>query len=75
MRKRDVSFGPRTAPGAAAWDTCQTLGETTRKLGVRFGAYLRDRLRGAAQIPRLEAVVRERAQALAADAARAPACP
>jgi hypothetical protein len=76
VRKRDVSFGPRTAQGAAAWDTFQTLGETTRKLGVRFGAYLRDRLRGAAQIPRLDAVLRDRALALAAGpASRAPPCP
>jgi Transposase IS66 family len=76
VRKRDVSFGPRTAQGAAAWDTFQTLGETTRKLGVRFGAYLRDRLRGAAQIPRLDAVLRDRALTLAAEPARpAPPCP
>jgi hypothetical protein len=71
VRKRDVSYGPRTAHGAAAWDTFQTLAETTRKLGVRFSAYVRDRLCGDAHLPRLDALIRERAAALAA----APHCP
>jgi len=71
VRKRDVSFGPRTAQGKAAWDTFQTLVETTRKLGVRFSDYLRDRLVGAAQIPRLDLLLQTRA-ALLQPAADAP---
>jgi len=35
VRKRDVSFGPRSPAGAAAWDTFMTLAATTRKLGAR----------------------------------------
>jgi hypothetical protein len=46
VRKRDVSFGPRSPAGVRAWDTLQGLAETTRKLGVRFAAYLNDRIRG-----------------------------
>lgn len=36
VRKRAVSFGPRTAEGAKAWDTFMSLADTTRKLGVPF---------------------------------------
>lgn len=47
VRKRDVSFGPRTEAGKRAWDTFMTLAETTRKLRVSFYAYLHDRITGA----------------------------
>jgi hypothetical protein len=47
VRKRDVSFGPRTEAGKRAWDTFMTLAETTRKLDVSFYAYLHDRITGA----------------------------
>jgi regulator of replication initiation timing len=53
VRKRDVSFGPRTDAGRRAWDTFMTLAETTRKLGVSFYAYLYDRITGAKAIPPL----------------------
>jgi hypothetical protein len=53
VRKRDVSFGPRTEAGKRAWDTFMTLAETTRKLGVNFYTYLHDRITGAMGIPRL----------------------
>ena len=35
VRKRDVSFGPRTEAGKRAWDTFMTLAETTRKPDYR----------------------------------------
>jgi regulator of replication initiation timing len=50
VRKRDVSFGPRTEAGRRAWDTFMTLAETVRKLGVSFYAYLHDRITGAKTI-------------------------
>lgn len=64
VRKRDVSFGPRSPAGRKAWDTYMTLVETTRKLGVNFAAYVRDRLRGVGAIPRLEELVRQKAACL-----------
>jgi Transposase IS66 family len=64
VRKRDVSFGPRSPAGRQAWDTYMTLVETTRKLGVNFAAYVRDRLRGTGAIPRLGALVRQKAASL-----------
>ena len=64
VRKRDVSFGPRSPAGLKAWDTFMTLVETTRKLGVNFHAYVRDRLRGLGAIAPLADLVRQKAAAL-----------
>ena len=64
VRKRDVSFGPRTATGTRAWDTFMTLVATTQKLGLSFYAYVRDRLTAAHQVPRLDDLIAARAPAL-----------
>jgi Transposase IS66 family len=64
VRKRDVSFGPRTAEGAKAWDTFMSLADTTRKLGVSFYHYIHDRIRGEQQVPPLADQIDERAQEL-----------
>jgi len=64
VRKRDVSFGPRTAEGAQAWDTFMSLADTTRKLGMSFYHYIHDRIRGEHQIPPLADLIDERAQEL-----------
>jgi len=64
VRKRDVSFGPRTAAGAKAWDTFQTLVATAAKLGVSFHDYVRDRVSEAHQLPALADLIRARAPAL-----------
>ena len=65
VRKRDVSFGPRSPAGAAAWDTFMTLAATTRKLGLDFAAYLTDRFTRAGQIPPLADLISARAAQLA----------
>ncbi len=64
VRKRDVSFGPRSPAGARAWDTLMTLAATTQLLGVSFIAYLQDRFRQAGQIPPLADLLRARAATL-----------
>jgi len=64
VRKRDVSFGPRSPAGLKAWDTFMTLVETTRKVGVNFYAYVRDRLRGGGAIPPLAELVTQTAATL-----------
>jgi hypothetical protein len=64
VRKRDVSFGPRSPAGSSAWDTFMTLAATTRKLGVDFAAYLRDRFTNANQIPPLADLISARASQL-----------
>jgi hypothetical protein len=58
VRKRDVSFGPRSADGLRAWDTMQSLVATTRKLGLSFLAFVTDRLRGLGTIPPLDQLIR-----------------
>jgi hypothetical protein len=64
VRKRDVSFGPRTAEGAKAWDTFMTLAATATKLGVSFYAYMRDRISRANQLPGLDCLITTRARDL-----------
>jgi hypothetical protein len=64
VRKRDISFGPRTAEGVNAWDTGMTLVETAKKLGVSFYHYIKDRISGARQMPSLARMIEEQAQQL-----------
>jgi len=60
VRKRDVSFGPRTPDCARAWDTFMCLAESVKKLGLSFYDYVHDRIPGANLIPRLDALLTER---------------
>ena len=62
VRKRDVSFGPRTDAGKKAWDTFMSLAATTAKLGVSFYAYLHDRVSGANQVPALADLITQQAE-------------
>ncbi len=72
VRKRDVSFGPRSLAGRDAWDTFMTLAATVRKLGLDFAAYLRDRLTHAGQVPPLANLITARAPQLALGSSWAP---
>ncbi len=65
VRKRDVSFGPRSALGVLAWDTFQSLAATAQKLGVSFLAYLADRISGRNALPSLASLIGEREGELA----------
>src|SRR6266702_1119571 len=64
VRKRDVSFGPRTHEGAMAWDTFMTLAATATKLVVSFYHYIHDRISGTSQMPSLADLIVERAKML-----------
>lgn len=64
VRKRDVSFGPRTLAGVKAWDTFMTLAETAKKLGVSFYHYIYDRVCGAYEMPAFATLITERAKDL-----------
>jgi hypothetical protein len=64
VRKRDVSFGPRTSEGRQAWDTFHSLVSTTKKLGISFYQYVHDRLTGANQMPSLAELIKQKAQLL-----------
>ena len=63
VRKRDVSFGPRTADGLAAWDTFMTLAATAKKLHVSFYAYIYDRVADIFALPSLAFLIQQRAPA------------
>jgi len=64
VRKRDVSFGPRTEDGKCAWDTFASLLATTKKLGVSFYRYIYDRVTESREIPDLVDLIVKRAQQL-----------
>jgi len=64
VRKRDVSFGPRTEDGKRAWDTFATLAATAKKLGVSFYQYTYDRVSGANNIPNLADLIARHANQL-----------
>jgi len=64
VRKRVVSYGPRSPQGAKAWDTFQTLLGTAKKLGVNLFHYLRDRIGGAREMPSLADLIHQRAKDL-----------
>ena len=64
VRKRDVSFGPRTQAGVRAWDTFATLAETSKKLDVSFYQYIHDRIAGKNQIQPLADLVTKAAKDL-----------
>jgi len=64
VRKRDISFGPRTDDGKNAWDTFMTLTATCKKLGISFYEYIRDRVTKAKSIPPLAELIQKRANEL-----------
>jgi len=72
VRKRDVSFGPRTPDGAKAWDTFMTLTATAKKLGVSIYHYIHDRVSGAFELPDLADTITQRATELSLGASWKP---
>jgi hypothetical protein len=73
VKRRKISGGTRSDAGRCCRDTFASLKKTCRKLGVRFWAYLQDRVRGLGQLPRLAELIRQQAQG--ADAKNAVAVP
>jgi hypothetical protein len=66
VKVRKISGGTRGEAGRRCRDTFTSLKKTCRKLGVSFWAYLRDRVRGLGQVPRLADLIRKKAQELSA---------
>jgi hypothetical protein len=71
VKRRKISGGTRNDAGRRCRDTFASLKKTCRKLGLRFWDYLRDRIRGLGQFPRLAALIAQKAQALGAKKAAA----
>ncbi len=61
VKKRKVSGGTRSDDGRRCRDTFTSLKKTCRKLAVNFLNYVKDRIRGVAEIPRLSDLIRQRA--------------
>lgn len=59
--KRKISYGPRGADGAQAWEVFLTLLATCRKHGVNFYAYLGDRISQTNHMPPLATLVQAHA--------------
>src|SRR5215831_16608878 len=64
VRKRVVSYGPRSDLGVKAWDAMETVIATAKKLGVSGFQYICDRVSGARKMPSLAELIRERAKTL-----------
>ncbi len=64
VRKRDVSFGPRSVAGARAWDVWQSVVRTARALGQNVYEWVLDRLTKENQVPRLAEQIKQRAEEL-----------
>jgi hypothetical protein len=63
VTKRKVSGGTRSTAGKDARDTFLSLKQTCRKLGINFIDYLKDRVGGLFEIPRLAEVIRRKSEA------------
>jgi hypothetical protein len=59
VKKRKISGSTRSEAGRKSRDTFASLKKTCRKHGISFWHYLRDRLSGAAQIPRLAELIHQ----------------
>jgi hypothetical protein len=66
VKTRKISGSTRSEAGRRCRDTFASLKKTCRKLGLSFWAYLCDRVRGLAQVPRLVELIKEKAEELAA---------
>ena len=58
VRKRDISFGPRSVRGLRAWDTMQSVVGTLRKLRISPAAFIADRITRRHRVERLDVLVK-----------------
>ena len=61
VQRRNISYATQTTEGTKAWDTFMSLVATTRKLGISFFEYVRDRLSQAGIILPLATIIHEKA--------------
>ena len=60
VQRRHISYGTQTSQGTKAWDTFLSLVDTTRKLGISFFEYVRDRICETKTIASLSTLIDER---------------
>ena len=59
VQRRNISYATQTLEGTKAWDIFMSLVATTRKLGISFFEYMRDRISQVGNIPSLATIIRE----------------
>jgi regulator of replication initiation timing len=64
VQRRNISYGTQTLEGTQAWDTFMSLVATTRKLGISFFEYIRDRISQLGNIPCLWTIILEQSSLL-----------
>jgi regulator of replication initiation timing len=60
VQRRNISYATQTSEGTRAWDIFMSLVATTRKLGISFFEYVRDRISQSGKIPSLGTIIREK---------------
>ncbi len=60
VQRRNISYATQTEQGTKAWDIFMSLVATTRKLGISFFEYMRDRISQIGHIPSLGTIIREK---------------
>ncbi|MCC5604632.1 hypothetical protein [Nostoc favosum] len=60
VQRRNISYATQTTEGTKAIDTFMSLVATTRKLGISFFEYVRDRISETGRIPSLASIIREK---------------
>ncbi len=60
VQRRNISYATQTDEGTKAWDIFMSLVATTRKLGISFFEYMRDRISQTQIIPSLATIIREK---------------
>jgi hypothetical protein len=64
VQRRNISYATQTLEGTQAWDTFMSLVATTRKLGISFFEYVRDRISQLRNIPSLRTIILEKSSFL-----------
>jgi Transposase IS66 family len=60
VQRRNISYATQTSEGTKAWDIFMSLVATTRKLGISFLEYIRDRISKKSKIPSLATIIRQK---------------
>lgn len=60
VQRRNISYATQTPQGTKAWDIFMSLVDTTRKLGISFFEYMRDRISQIGNIPSLATIIQEK---------------
>jgi hypothetical protein len=60
VQRRNISYATQTTEGTKAWDTFMSLVATTRKLGISFFEYMRDRIYEINKLPALATIIQEK---------------